>query len=159
MNKSNLESFVINKHTHILFIANPYKKNKIKKPKQATKLMSWILQNPKRNETNLCSAASWNWLGKHFSTIWNLTPLCSMWCIQREWNTRTKLYLIGIRLGDSNLRSAASWSFLHEVVFFSIKFFLIYPKKKKKLGYCGHPNSLKLVQNVQSFVINKHIDT
>ena len=44
MNKSNLESFVINKHTHILFIANPYIKNKKiknkKKAKQATKLMS-----------------------------------------------------------------------------------------------------------------------
>lgn len=41
MNKSNLESFVINKHAHILFIANPYKKNKkIEKTKEATKLMS-----------------------------------------------------------------------------------------------------------------------
>ena len=35
MNKSNLESFVINKHAHILFIANPYKKTK-----QATNFMS-----------------------------------------------------------------------------------------------------------------------
>ena len=25
-----------------------------------------------------------NWLGKHSSKIWNLTPLCLMWCILRE---------------------------------------------------------------------------
>ena len=23
----------------------------------------------------------WNWLGKHFSSIWNLAPLCLMWCL------------------------------------------------------------------------------
>ena len=23
----------------------------------------------------------WNWLGKHSSYIWNLVPLCLMWCI------------------------------------------------------------------------------
>ena len=22
----------------------------------------------------------WNWLGKHSSSIWNLAPLCVMWC-------------------------------------------------------------------------------
>ena len=31
----------------------------------------------------------WNWLGKHSSSIWNLAPLCVMWCFQRERNWRT----------------------------------------------------------------------
>ena len=31
----------------------------------------------------------WNWLGKHSSQIWNLVPLCILWCIWREWNQRT----------------------------------------------------------------------
>nr|XP_023907629.1 serine/threonine-protein kinase ATM-like [Quercus suber] len=31
----------------------------------------------------------WNWLGKHSSSIWNLVPLCLMWCIWRERNWRT----------------------------------------------------------------------
>ena len=31
----------------------------------------------------------WNWFGKHSSSIWNLTPLCLMWCIWRERNWRT----------------------------------------------------------------------
>ena len=31
----------------------------------------------------------WNWLGKHSSYIWNLVPLCLMWCIWREHNWRT----------------------------------------------------------------------
>ena len=26
----------------------------------------------------------WNWLGKHSSSIWNLAPLCIMWCLWRE---------------------------------------------------------------------------
>ena len=30
-----------------------------------------------------------NWLGKHSSNIWNLTPLALMWCIWREWNRHT----------------------------------------------------------------------
>ena len=28
----------------------------------------------------------WNWFGKHSSSIWNLAPLCLMWCIWRERN-------------------------------------------------------------------------
>ena len=28
----------------------------------------------------------WNWPGKHLSSIWNLAPLCLMWCL---WNGRT----------------------------------------------------------------------
>ena len=31
----------------------------------------------------------WNWLGKHSSYIWNLAPLCLMWCIWKERNRRT----------------------------------------------------------------------
>ena len=31
----------------------------------------------------------WNQLGKHSSHIWNLVPLCLMWCIWRERNRRT----------------------------------------------------------------------
>ena len=26
----------------------------------------------------------WNWLGKYLSNIWNLVPLCLMWCIWKE---------------------------------------------------------------------------
>ena len=26
----------------------------------------------------------WNWPGKHLSSIWNLAPLCLMWCLWRE---------------------------------------------------------------------------
>ena len=31
----------------------------------------------------------WNWLGKYLSNIWNLVPLCLMWCIWKErcWQT------------------------------------------------------------------------
>ena len=28
----------------------------------------------------------WNWFGKHSSSIWNLVPLCLIWCIWREQN-------------------------------------------------------------------------
>ena len=31
----------------------------------------------------------WNWLGKHSSYIWNLVPLCLMWCIWKERNRQT----------------------------------------------------------------------
>ena len=31
----------------------------------------------------------WNWLRKHLSSIWNLAPLCLMWCLWRERNWRT----------------------------------------------------------------------
>ena len=30
-----------------------------------------------------------NWLGKHLSDIWNLVPLCLLWCIWRERNRCT----------------------------------------------------------------------
>ena len=61
----------------------------------------------------------WNWPGKHLSSIWNLAPLCLMWCLWRERNRRTfedkeslddqllaisvALCLIGLELGDSPL--------------------------------------------------------
>ena len=28
----------------------------------------------------------WNWVGKHSSQIWNLVPLCILWCIWKERN-------------------------------------------------------------------------
>ena len=31
----------------------------------------------------------WNWLGKHSSQIWNLVPLCILWCIWKERNRWT----------------------------------------------------------------------
>ena len=31
----------------------------------------------------------WNWFGKHSSRVWNLAPLCLMWCIWRKRNWRT----------------------------------------------------------------------
>ena len=31
----------------------------------------------------------WNWFGKHSSKVWNLAPLCLMWCIWRERNWHT----------------------------------------------------------------------
>ena len=31
----------------------------------------------------------WDWLWKHSSSIWNLAPLCVMWCLWRERNWRT----------------------------------------------------------------------
>ena len=61
----------------------------------------------------------WNWLGKHLSNIWNLAPLCLMWCLWRERNRRmfedkeslddqllaisVALCLIGLGLEDSPL--------------------------------------------------------
>ena len=61
----------------------------------------------------------WNWPGKHLSSIWNLAPLCLMWCLWRERNRRTfedkeslddqllaisvALCLIGLGRGDSPL--------------------------------------------------------
>ena len=31
----------------------------------------------------------WNWLRKYLSQIWNLVPLCILWCIWKERNRRT----------------------------------------------------------------------
>ena len=31
----------------------------------------------------------WNWPRKHLSSIWNLVPLCLMWCLWREQNRGT----------------------------------------------------------------------
>ena len=63
----------------------------------------------------------WSWFGKRSSGVWNLAPLCLMWCIWRERNWRTvlsrigtslmtscsltlvALFLIGLGLGDSPL--------------------------------------------------------
>ena len=31
----------------------------------------------------------WNGLGRHSSDVWNLFPLCLMWCTWKERNSRT----------------------------------------------------------------------
>ena len=58
----------------------------------------------------------WNWLGKLSSSIWNLAPLCLMWCWWRErtwrtwkvpmisyWLLSVAPFLIDLELGDSPL--------------------------------------------------------
>ena len=50
MNKSNLESFVINKHAHILFIANPYKK----KPNKQQNLCHEFYKTRNEMKRNKC---------------------------------------------------------------------------------------------------------
>ena len=64
----------------------------------------------------------WNWLGKHSSNIWNLVPLCLLWCLWKERNWRTfedldsfkdqmlasfsgsvELYSTNLEIGDSQL--------------------------------------------------------
>ena len=68
----------------------------------------------------------WNWLGKRSSHIWNLVPLCLMWCIWRECNRRTfedldrsddqmltlffSSLFYWVRLGDSHLVILFSFS-------------------------------------------------
>ena len=61
---------------------------------KAYKLWSWIFRSfgiswvlPRSVAEMLFSW--WNWFGKHSSSIWNLAPLCLMWCIWRERNWRT----------------------------------------------------------------------
>ena len=29
------------------------------------------------------------WFGKHYLDVWNLTPLCLMWIVWKEWNRNT----------------------------------------------------------------------
>ena len=43
----------------------------------------WILWVPSCTVSDF-HFSWWNWLGKHSSNIWNLVPLCLMWCIWRE---------------------------------------------------------------------------
>ena len=40
----------------------------------------------------------WNWLGKHSSQVWNLVPLCILWCIwkERNWLTFEDLDSFGV---------------------------------------------------------------
>ena len=47
--------------------------------------ISWVLS---RSITDFLFGW-WNSLGKHLSHIWNLIPLCLMWCIWRKRNQRT----------------------------------------------------------------------
>ena len=77
--------------------------------------ISWVL--PRMVPNMLCDW--WNWLGKHSSNIWNLVPLCLLWCLWKERNRQTlrtwiaseiscllllaNLYLTSLELGDSHL--------------------------------------------------------
>ena len=47
--------------------------------------LSWVIP---RSIPNLLLGC-WNWLEKHSSQIWNLVPLCILWCIWKERNQRT----------------------------------------------------------------------
>ena len=47
--------------------------------------LSWVIP---RSIPNLL-LGWWNWLEKHSSQIWNLVPLCILWCIWKERNQRT----------------------------------------------------------------------
>ena len=69
----------------------------------------------------------WNWLGKHSSKIWNLVPLCLLWCLWRERNQRTfedlessgdqllcsfrALCLTGLGFGGSHLVNISPYSY------------------------------------------------
>ena len=85
----------------------------------------------------------WNLLGKHSSNIWNLAPLCLMWCIWRERKyatselLRTSIdpmtncllfslvpFLIGLGLGDSHLVNLSLYSLA--LFFFVISFFPLF---------------------------------
>ena len=50
----------------------------------------------------------WNWLGKHSSSVWNLAPLCLMWCLWRERNWRT---FEDMESSDDQLLASFSGSF------------------------------------------------
>ena len=87
---------------------------------------------------------SWlNWLGKHSSYIWNLVPLCLMWCIWKECNRRmfedldrsedqmlalfSSSLIDWARLGDSHLMTLFLYSlalFLCNLCFFM---FFVFP--------------------------------
>ena len=42
-----------------------------------------------QDQLRILYLVGWNWPGKHLSSIWNLAPLCLMWCLWRERNRRT----------------------------------------------------------------------
>ena len=80
------------------------------------------------------------WLGKHWSHIWNLVPLCLMWCIWRErigGHLRTWIdpmtncllsflvpFMIGLGLGDSHLVILFLYSLALSIFVFSVFFFM-----------------------------------
>ena len=65
--------------------------------------ISWVL--PKSVVDTLFGW--WNWFEKHSFSIWNLAPLCLMWCIWRERNWRT---FEGMDKSDDQLLSSFSGS-------------------------------------------------
>ena len=82
------------------------------------------------------------WLGKHWSHIWNLVPLCLMWCIWRERigrHLRTWIdpmtncllsflvpFMIGLGLGDSHLVILFLYSLALSIFVFSVFFFFMF---------------------------------
>ena len=48
-----------------------------------------------------------NWLGKHFSNVWNMVPACLMWLLWWERNTCT--------FEDTERQVYASWDFVSVV--------------------------------------------
>jgi hypothetical protein len=54
----------------------------------------------------------WNGLGRHSSDVWNLAPLCLMWCTWKEQNSRTfeDVSSTDIQLRDGFISSLFEWS-------------------------------------------------
>ena len=89
--------------------------------------VSWVL--PKRVIDLL---ASWqNWLGKHFSNVWNLVPHCVMWIIWRERNNR--IFEDSVLSKDKLLELFATTLFDWCVGFY---FYEIHPLFLDSLSYC-----------------------
>ena len=99
--------------------------------------ISWVLT---RLVANFLFGWS-NWLGKHSSIIWNLAPLCLMWCICRECNPwtfenldRSDDQLLAFFIGSLFDWSRAWWltssesipSFLSSSIFAFLSFFVIF---------------------------------
>ena len=98
--------------------------------------ISWVL--PRSVADTLFGL--WNWPGKHSSSIWNLAPLCLMWCLWRERNWRTfedmessgdqllasfnGSLFIGLGLGDSPLVILSLCSLALSFVISIFSFFL-----------------------------------
>ena len=86
----------------------------------------------------------WNWFGKHSSSVWNLAPLCLMWCLWRNeiggrlrtwkvlmtsfWVLLVAHSLTGLGLGDSPLVILSLCSLALSFVISSFSFlFVLFP--------------------------------
>ncbi|KAL0006957.1 hypothetical protein SO802_008459 [Lithocarpus litseifolius] len=59
---------------------------KVKAPRRVSFFVWTVVWNKILTDTLL---GWWNWPGKLSSRIWNLAPLCLMWCLWKERNGRT----------------------------------------------------------------------